>query len=241
MTVVLLHGWGTHSAIWAEALAALPLRFAVRAVDLPGHGHGPHDPPSSFETAVEMVARELPGDAVLCGWSLGALFALRIASVHRERVRALVLVGATPCFVARHDWDCGMSAQDFEAFAREVRADPRAALRRFAALCALGGADSRGTLRLIEDAARRNVAEEGALSTALDWLRSTDLRGEAARIAQPALVVHGARDRVTPVAAGRWLAGAMPAARLAELEDAAHAPFLSHRRRFVEELESFLG
>jgi pimeloyl-ACP methyl ester carboxylesterase len=42
------------------------------------------------------------------------------------------------------------------------------------------------------------------------------------RIKAPTLVVHGAEDRLMPVAAGRHLAEAIPGAHLLVLSDAGH-------------------
>ena len=36
--LVALHGWGTHSTVWTEMMAALAPTHAVTTVDLPGFG-----------------------------------------------------------------------------------------------------------------------------------------------------------------------------------------------------------
>jgi len=71
-------------------------------------------------------------------------------------------------------------------------------------------------------------------------LRDTDLRGEMARIAQPALVVSGDRDTLAFPAAGRYLAAHLPSARFALIAGAAHVPFLSHPDAFARALDDFL-
>jgi len=55
------------------------------------------------------------------------------------------------------------------------------------------------------------------------------------------VVLHGARDRVTPVGAGRWLAREIRDAEMIELEDAAHLPFATHPQRFIEAVETIDG
>jgi pimeloyl-[acyl-carrier protein] methyl ester esterase len=61
-----------------------------------------------------------------------------------------------------------------------------------------------------------------------------------ARIAQPTLVVAGARDTLALPEAGRWLADQLPNARYALIPGAAHVPFLSHADAFGAALDSFL-
>ncbi|UGA40500.1 hypothetical protein JOS77_15085 [Chromobacterium haemolyticum] len=51
---------------------------------------------------------------------------------------------------------------------------------------------------------------------------------------------YGARDAITPIGAGRWLADALGDARLYEFPQASHAPFLSHEAEFVAALAQHL-
>ena len=37
--LVMLHGWGMHSAVWSDWADALASEFRVHCVDLPGHGN----------------------------------------------------------------------------------------------------------------------------------------------------------------------------------------------------------
>ena len=94
--------------------------------------------------------------------------------------------------------------------------------------------------RLHERMGSRGRPDPQALRAGLDILRDADLRGALPGILQPALVIAGGRDRLTPPQASRHLAGAMPHARLAEKGDAAHVPFLSHPDWFMETLTEFM-
>jgi pimeloyl-[acyl-carrier protein] methyl ester esterase len=74
----------------------------------------------------------------------------------------------------------------------------------------------------------------------LRLLAHADLRSLAPRIAAPTLVVAGSHDVLAPAPAGAWLARAIAGARYAEIEGAAHAPFLSHRDAFLATVRAFL-
>jgi pimeloyl-[acyl-carrier protein] methyl ester esterase len=80
-----------------------------------------------------------------------------------------------------------------------------------------------------------------ALAAGLEILRSTDLRAALAQIKQPALVVGGQHDRITPPAALAWLAAALPRATTVQIERAGHAPFVSHPQDFAQSLVAFLS
>ena len=82
-------------------------------------------------------------------------------------------------------------------------------------------------------------ARTEALAGGLAILHNTDLRAEVSRLAQPALILHGALDTLTPPAAGAWLAEALPAAQHVELARAAHAPHLSHGEEVAAAIRHF--
>jgi pimeloyl-[acyl-carrier protein] methyl ester esterase len=159
-----------------------------------------------------------------------------------EKVSALALVAATPCFVERADWPHAMKRDTVEEFARGLAGEREATLARFVRLNALNGKDGREAARAFS--ARlfaRGAPSSAALEATLGWLREADLRAEAPSVRVPTLVVHGARDMIAPVEAGRWLARAIPGARLVEIADSGHLPFFTHRERFVAALESLDG
>jgi pimeloyl-ACP methyl ester carboxylesterase len=56
--------------------------------------------------------------------------------------------------------------------------------------------------------------------------RPRDLRRSMAAIRAPVLLIHGAKDRLVPVAAARQTARAFPSWRLAVAEDIGHVPML---------------
>ena len=239
--LVLLHGWGLHSGAWHETIPLLT-GFRVHAVDLPGHGLSAAMPAATFGEAVEAVADAIPRDAIVCGWSLGGLFAQRLARDHPEHVRALALVGATPCFVERDGWHSAMKASTFGEFESGLATDRAATLARFVRLAALNGTGARAAMRtLAECLGERGPPSGQGLACALGWLRDTDLREDAPGLEQPADVIHGKGDTLAPIEAGRWLGTALPHARLVELEECAHIPFLTHRDAFVHALESLHG
>lgn len=240
--LVLLHGWGLHSGAWDGAIHLLSGCFRVHALDLPGHGRSAASHAATFDDAVGAVAAAMPRDGVVCGWSLGGLFAQRLARDHPERVRALALVGATPCFVERDGWSAAMAPGTFGEFEAGLQRDVKGTLERFVRLAALNGADARAAIRLLSQRlAERGAPDAVGLARALGWLRDTDLRDDARSLAQPAVVIHGRSDALAPVDAGRWLAGSLPNARMVELDGCAHVPFLTHRDAFVRALESLHG
>jgi pimeloyl-[acyl-carrier protein] methyl ester esterase len=240
--LVLLHGWGLHAGVWSGALRELAARFHVHAVDLPGHGRSAAAGFGGLDAAVDLIAREIPDQSIVCGWSMGGMLAQRLALRHRRKARALALVATTPCFVERRGWPHGVKARTLATFAGNLRRDAGATLKAFVTLNAAGSAHGRAALReLAAELSAMGAPHAAVLDAGLSLLERSDLRPEAAAIEQPAVVVHGRRDALVPVEAGRWLASHLGNAHLVEIERAAHLPFITHREEFVRAVASLDG
>ncbi len=246
--LVLLHGWAMHGGLFAPIVADLAHRHRVHVVDLPGHGFSPPVDPYTLDTLADTLdahfAASEAGDAApvgVLGWSFGGTVAMRWAQRHPERIARLVLVCATPRFVAGDDWAPAMAAATLARFGDELAASYRLTLQRFLTLQVQGSEEGRATLaQLRGQLFARGEPARATLSAALRMLAHADLRAIVPSLRAPALVVTGTRDALTPAAAGAWLADALPHATLVEIEGAAHAPFLSHRAPFLRAVEAFL-
>ncbi|MDP2693586.1 MAG: alpha/beta fold hydrolase, partial [Gallionella sp.] len=126
-------------------------------------------------------------------------------------------------------------------FAAALQQDYAPTLRRFLALQVRGSERERELLAALRSALMsRGEPDLGALQAGLDLLHDCDLRSVLPGIHQPTLVIGGERDTLTPPQAAQYLAAQLPDARLAVIEGAAHAPFLSHPDEFVEILADFM-
>ena len=236
--LLMLHGWAMHGGLFQGLAAALAEHAEVWCVDLPGHGFSRAE---HLAQAEELLATLLPEACVVLGWSLGGQIALRLAEDHPQRVAGVILLSSTPRFVTGPDWEAGLDLAVLQQFAADLEQDLPATLQRFLALQVRGLADMRTPLAQLRAAlAARPPARSGALAEGLARLRDTDLRSHVARVLQPALVLHGTSDKLTPPVAGRWLAARLPNAGLVEVEHAAHAPFLSHSAEVLAAVRGFL-
>ena len=227
-TVVLLHGWGMNGAVFDDFAGRLSARHEVLAHDLPGYGGRPAAEPYSLEELANDVAMRAPRKCFVAGWSLGAQVALTWARAQPRQIERLVLIAATPCFAQRGDWPHAVAAPVLQAFRSALGSDPSGTLKRFCSVQAQGDRRANRVARHLRGACARSPTPDAlALGRGLDLLLESDLRGVLGVIPQPALVVHGERDALAPVAAGECLAQALPHARFVVIQRAAHAPFVS--------------
>lgn len=238
--LVLLHGWGMNALVWEEMAAALAPRFRVHSVDLPGHGGSPACTPCDLDTMTATLASALPPRATICGWSLGGQLAINWARTRPRQVERLVLIATTPRFVQAMEWVCGIDGAVLDDFAENLARDWRETLHRFNALQARGDAHARTVSRqLRERLLTRGEPVPAALAAGLDILRKTDLRAGLTHIAQPTLILHGARDNVVPVAAGEYLQRTLPCAMLDVFDDTAHALPVAQPQRAALRIKEF--
>lgn len=226
--VVLLHGWGMNSGVWRELVVMLASRFRVHALDLPGHGASGACQMDSIEALAHHVAQAAPKCCAVCGWSLGGQVALAWASRAPLQVTRLALIATSPCFAQREDWPHAVEAKLLHDFSHALARDCDATLKRFLALQARGDVRARQVARrLRQTLSMHRRPDAGALQQGLAILLGTDLRPQLHAVTQPALVMHGDRDALTPLAAGEYLFRVLPNARLAVMRGAAHVPFAS--------------
>jgi pimeloyl-[acyl-carrier protein] methyl ester esterase len=245
--MVLLHGWGMSSAVWAGLPAALSQVLRdhgpAAAIDLPGHGGRPF-PPGAADLGgwAQACVALAPPRAVWLGWSLGGLAALAAALHAPERVAGLILMTATPRFVRAPDWLAAMAGETLEQFHAGLLADPAGTLDRFLALQVRGSPAARETLRTLRrELAARPAPDPRALALGLDLLRDGDLRHRLAELSCPSLWLFGSHDTLVPATVAPAVSVLLPQAQVEVIRGAAHAPFLSHPQETAALMDGFLS
>lgn len=241
--LIMLHGWSMHSAVWHDLAQQLAKNFTLHLVDLPGHGQSSWQQGDlELDVLVNNLAIELPKTAYWLGWSLGGLISLAFAEHFPDRVKKLMLVAATPCFVQKDDWFCAMDAEIFKQFADNLNMDQAETLQRFLLLQARGSEHSRDTIRQLgEQLAIENPPRAEALQAGLELLIETDMRKQFSELSCPVQMILGDRDTLIPEEM-------LPAAKQIQTEvdvkllsGAGHAPFISQPVECHNLIESFIN
>lgn len=234
-TVLLLHGATLDHDAWLPQIDALQDRFHLVAPDLRAHGSstGQFD----FDAAVhDMLALldELPDEqVVLVGLSLGGNIAQELVRRVPDRVRALVAADTTCNSAARHPFAAsgGVAALQSHAMLAGSRF-PRQAARAAAAT-------PQARQYALDANAHRSNQETVRILVSL--LTSALRPDPAYRLPVPALLVHGAQDRVGDIAAGmRTWAQREPSADYAVVPEAGHISNLDNPEAFTGLVATFL-
>lgn len=96
-TVLLLHGFTHTGSSWDPVVAALGESYRAITPDLRGHGAARNVVPVTLDAVLgDLEPLLAPGQVTLVGYSMGGRIALHAALAWPDRVRRLVLIGASP-------------------------------------------------------------------------------------------------------------------------------------------------
>ncbi len=228
--VVLIHGFGFGSAVWAPLTTQLPADYTPRLIDLPGHAEPPlHSHPSVYDTLRDYQ------NAHWVGWSMGGLIALA-ALENGITTRSLSLLAALPRMVETHDWPCAIERSAFEAFRTRLQADTDDGLRHFTALITHGEPDGAHVRQYLQ---RITPPNADTLCWELGFLGHSDFREYWAGCDVPRQIVLGAHDALITPEAPACVRALGPDIPITVLEEAGHALPLSQPERCAEVLQSF--
>ncbi len=230
--LVMIPGWAMHRGVWSDWAQSLSKFFQVTMVDLPGHGSSAPWQKMTLENIAQSLASSVDGKVIWLGWSLGGLIALQLARQYPQSTAGIVLVSSNACFLQKQDWP-GVSTSWFNQFREALRGDAGAALKRFIGMVA-GGKSQTRKLRALWHQYSAPPLE--TLLQGLDILAFTDGREALKGLHCPVTLMVGDDDPLIPVAAIHSMSGLVPNCRTLTLNDAGHAPFLTHSQQMTQAL-----
>jgi proline iminopeptidase len=257
--VVCVPGGPGRAAAYLEDLGGLSRHRALVLLDMRGTGHSakPADPATyAFDRLAgdaEALRLHLDLDRLdLLAHSAGAVVAQTYAARHPDRLHRLVLVtpgtrlqgrpaADTEEILVRRAGEPWYSEVAAAFAALRTTTDPiewRRLLHRIAP-----AAYGRWEMRQ-QDHAAGEAAQFNEEARARFWRTDGDCRtivDGLARVVAPVLVVTGACDGLTGVAAGEVVADCFPNARHVTLDGCGHYPWVDQPERFVQAVAEFLS
>lgn len=223
--LVFFHGWGFDHRVWTSTAALLQDKYRIFLVDLPGFGHTSL---MSWDEFQQMLLEHLPQKFAIAGWSLGGLYATRLA-LESGRVSHLINIAASPCFIKKEDWP-GVNPQVLEKFLANLETQPRETLEDFVVLQA----------RRKSSVLPETLPATTALRAGLQILESWDLRKPLASANFSIAYCFGRLDSITPFAVLEAMQTHYPQFNYHLFKKSAHMPFLSQQEEFIYILEDFI-
>ena len=229
---MLLHGFTHSGASWGRVVTALGERYRPIAPDIRGHASAGAQTPVTLEAVISDVAALPPAHFDLVGYSMGGRIALHVALALAERVKRLVLIGASPGLAdpaqrvqrvaADERLAAELEASSIEAFVRPLGADAGA-----------GGSARRGGRCCACRPAAQQPEWPGPRPARAGHRHLGPSVGPPGELTLPVTLVVGERDDKFRAIAGQ-MAAALPEARLEVVAGSGHAVHLEAPERVAE-------
>jgi pimeloyl-ACP methyl ester carboxylesterase len=230
--VLLLHGWGANSALFAPTMAALEHAFTLIAPDFPGFGATP-PPPAAWSVGdytawlVSFLDSLGIAQAHVIGHSFGGRVAIKLASQWPERVNKLVLT-ASAGIRPRRTLTYHLRVRAFKTLRWLSEASVVPPSLRY-----------RAGVRVRRSGSPDYQRATGTLRGSFVRIVNEDLRSALPHIHVPTLLIWGDRDEDTPLADGQLMERLIPDAGLIVFEGAGHYAYLEQSARFCLIVETF--
>ncbi|MGE5165788.1 MAG: alpha/beta fold hydrolase [Sphingobacteriales bacterium] len=229
--VVFIHGWAASGRVMQGMAMDLERKYETHVLDLPGHGDAVTGRTDFTLAELMQPVIDYVGDMAappaLVGWAMGAMISLKVAAT--TKVRGAICIG-TPSGGPEH-------GPVFEKLAARMSRDwPRYVRSSVDAI--VGDRVSlemhqfiRAVMQQTPPSLARRTLIEVAKHDPTEWARQIDC---------PILYVHGAEDKISPVAVSEALAKASPKGILKIYDGIGHAPFLEAYEAFLADMNAFM-
>ena len=228
--MIFIHGFGCDQSMWSQVAGQFKAHHPIVTYDLTGMGQSDlsaYDPSryadlrAHADDLVAIIEQLQLEDAVLVGHSVGATIALLAARQAPGRVRQVVLVSPSPCFMedAARDYHGGFSREDLEGLITFLDENHLGWSAQMAPTIAGQPQGAAATEDLTQSFCRTDpaIAQHFGRVTFLGDERQTF---EQAR--SPALILHCNKDALVPMAVADWMMDRMPDATLQVLDATGH-------------------
>lgn len=236
-TVILLHGLGADSSIWAANFAALSEKTHVFALDQIGFGRS-DKPPLEYRIATFtdflqgfMQTLKIP-HATIIGHSLGGWVAAEFAIQHPQMVEKLILVDSN-----------GIKGSWKNASSSPVNLNPASLADTRKTLEFLFHDKSIITDQLVQQLFERRLrnADAYTVTRVLDGLSHDQwLSKRLGSVRAPALLIWGREDALIPLGQGEALNRGIPNSRLEVVDNCGHLPQIEKPAHFNKLVLDFL-
>ncbi|BAH82976.1 pimeloyl-ACP methyl ester esterase BioH [Candidatus Ishikawella capsulata] len=240
INLVLLHGWGLNAKIWDTILSWLNPYFRVYLIDLPGFGYNQRYEATLLREMSQFLVPIIPEDSFVLGWSLGGLVASYLAITQPHKIKGLITVASSPCFIKKVHWP-GIKMQTLIEIKKQLNKNFYRTLERFFILQTIGSQTAIKDIHTFNKVILScSIPRLSALENSLNILCNTDLRNALLQVSCPFLRIYGALDGLVPRSISRLLDEMYPNSKSIIMQKAAHAPFLSHPTLFCQHIINFI-
>lgn len=245
--MVFIHGFGCDQNMWRLTAPAFEADHKIILFDLIGSGQ------SDLSRYDRVKYGTLEGHAddvldichtlnlsnvTLVGHSVSSMIAAIAANKDPDRIRSVVMVGPSPCYVDNTDYVGGFTREDVEGLLQMLGANYLGWSSQMAPAI-MGGANP---VELGDELTASfcrtdpDIAEHFARTTFL-----SDHREDAKAVRQQCLILQCSDDIIAPLEVGKWLDDNMPNGHLVVMQATGHCPHMSAPAETIAAINDFMG
>ncbi len=221
---LILHGWGASADSWLEVQNILSKDFQVIVLDLPGFGRSDLPPKvwglDDYKDFVFKFLEKMKLENIyLLGHSFGGSIAIKLSVDHPEKFVKVVLVDAAAIRRPKNIFKkaMGMLAGIMSLFSF---LPGYKFLRKSFYRIVLRKTDYLKVAGIMKEVFKKVISE--------------DLSGDCSKVKIPTLIIWGKKDKITPLKDGFLIHKLIPNSKIELIDEASHAPNLSHPEKLAQ-------
>ncbi|MDC3221513.1 alpha/beta fold hydrolase [Gammaproteobacteria bacterium] len=234
-SLVILPGWSAPQEVFAGLTTALSKSYQVSVVDLQAFKQEFIQAATlkCVDALLAAIAVKIPDNAIVFGWSLGGMLAIKIANNYPHKIRHVITCATNLRFTQTANYQSAMPATTFNDFKRLLGQDVGKCLQQFRYLVAKGGGGSKQVLQYLNAVYSKYEFDKDYLMASLVVLGMLDLT-DAINIDIPSVHIYGENDVLVPEQVSQLMQTGVV------MKSAGHAPFLDDLEQFLGFIRSYL-
>lgn len=244
-TLLFCHGFGTDQTVWDLITPAFSERYRIVLLDNMGSGNS--DPASfiqhrylklsGYVEDLKAIITELDlQNMTIIGHSVGAMIAALTSIELPERLKRLVMIGASPCYRDRDDYLGGFEKEDIDQIYDAIMMNFDQWVTGFTQAAFDYHHESNIAKRF---SSTLMAYDKKYVLTVLCSIFQNDYRQELAKISVPTLLIHSEHDFFVPSSVAYFMQKTIPSNQLAFIKAHGHFPHLTNAHDIVVALEYF--
>jgi len=232
-SIVFLSGLGIDVTVFNPLIESLNFNGSVTLIQYPSLTNINKfvNPLLSLQYVTDQIIQHIPEQSIVCGWSLGGLFAINLCQCYPDQIIGLITLASTPRFRANQFWP-GIAQDKLDNFIKLAETDMVNLMKKFISWITFPY-----HVHDIKRCSLNALCRDENFIDYLMMLTELDLSYHLLTLAIPSLHVFGARDAIVPIATERQL---NMLNNTTVLEDAGHGLIITHTEFLTNIIHTFV-
>lgn len=248
--ILWVHGLPLNSDAWYGQLLCFDLLCRNTVFDLRGYGKSSKLPQNCTSVTdlymadfLKVIEASNVNDTVLVGFASAGHAALRFAALYPEKVRKLIIINGSPCFMSQDDWQGGFDKASLEKIVSEIdnakTDDDIYQMLLDASMNEKGNDEKMAALKKYYMKLANTAGRETVRAFFTDIAYDDD-RALLAKICVPTLIISSRLGKEVPSDTALYLRQQIKNAQLFEINDIDHFAYATKKNLINDVIKQFV-